>query len=358
MKHLLGAGLLGVLCLLLPGSVVRAQDKVLYRDRVNKKDVEASGTVVNETAARISLKGATGGGNKEIPALDVLDVAYEVPGAVRLDYGRARIEEKKLESAAKEEERKKALADLIKGYQDLVPKLAGDRSKFAQRQCQFKAAQLRARLADEDPSQLPGAIDALLAFKKDHPDSWQITACTRLLGRLLTDKGDIDAAQKVYQDLAATPGLARESKQECDLLISQALIAGKKYAEAQQRLVQLQRAVAPDDPTATRVQLYLAECIAGAGDLTRAVPQIEGIIAKTPDPDLKAAAYNALGDSYRMNGRAKDALWAYLWVDVLYHQDRQEHIRAMIQLAKLFDELGDGARAKQYRDKLGRGESR
>ena len=79
---------------------------------------------------------------------------------------------------------------------------------------------------------------------------------------------------------------------------------------------------------------------------------MEGIIAKTSDKELKALAYNTLGDCFRLNGRNRDALWPYLWVDVIYHQDRQEHIKAMEQLAKLFDELGDKTRAKQYRDRL------
>src|SRR2546422_1023158 len=81
-----------------------------------------------------------------------------------------------------------------------------------------------------------------------------------------------------------------------------------------------------------------------AGKLDEAVRQLEALIAKTADAELKGLAYNALGDIYRANSRPKDALWDYLWVDVIYHQDKREHARAMEQLAKLFDELGDKAR--------------
>jgi lipopolysaccharide biosynthesis regulator YciM len=107
-----------------------------------------------------------------------------------------------------------------------------------------------------------------------------------------------------------------------------------------------------DDPQAVRVQIYLAHCLGASGKLPEAVTQLEGLIAKTPEKDLKALAYNALGDCYRSNGRNKDALWPYLWVDVIYHHDKEEHLRAMEQLAKIFDEQGDKARAKQYRDRL------
>ena len=82
--------------------------------------------------------------------------------------------------------------------------------------------------------------------------------------------------------------------------------------------------------------------------------QLEAIISKTTDKKLLGLAYNALGDCYRLNNRNKDALWPYLWVDVIYHQDRQEHQKAMEQLARLFDEQGDKTRARQYRERLKR----
>jgi lipopolysaccharide biosynthesis regulator YciM len=109
-----------------------------------------------------------------------------------------------------------------------------------------------------------------------------------------------------------------------------------------------------DDLRATRARIYLARCLAGSGKLPEAVKQLEGVIAGTPDKTVKAVAYNALGDVYRSQGRGKDALWPYLWVDVIYHQNREEHLKAIEQLAKLFDEQGDKTRAKEYRDKVKR----
>lgn len=327
----------------------QAQDKITYRDRATGKETVATGTIQSETADRLVIKGTT---SREVPAVDVIDVTYTVPGALKLDYARLGPAERNLETLTKEEERKKALADLIKNYQELGTKATGDSAKFLQRQIQFKIAQLRARQAEDDPEQLTAALEALQKFVKDHPDSWQVSSAAKLLARLQIVKGDTDAAQKTYQALAALPNVPKEVKQECDLLGAQALLEGKKYDEAKKRLEALQKSVPAGDPQAVRVQVYLAACLAGAGDLTKAVPQIEGIIAKTSDNALKATAYNALGDCYRLNGRPKEALWAYLWVDVLYHQDKQEHTKAMSHLAKLFEELGDSARAAQFKDKL------
>ena len=75
--------------------------------------------------------------------------------------------------------------------------------------------------------------------------------------------------------------------------------------------------------------------------------------------DRGALAWNLMfpffvvfGMAFAFNGRNQEALWPYLWVDVIYHQDKQEHIKAMEQLARLFEEQGDKTRAKQYRERL------
>src|SRR5262249_36201669 len=105
-------------------------------------------------------------------------------------------------------------------------------------------------------------------------------------------------------------------------------------------------------PLAPRIAVYQAACLGASGKLTEAVAQLESIIAKNPDKEVKALAYNALGDCYRLNGRPREALWPYLWVDVIYHQDRQEHAKALAELARLFQEQGDPARVRKYKDKL------
>ena len=79
----------------------------------------------------------------------------------------------------------------------------------------------------------------------------------------------------------------------------------------------------------------------------------EEYIDKTADPALKATAYNLLGDYYRRDPKhQKDALYAYLWVDVIHNQDPIESAKAVSRLAGLFQELRDEERAKKYRDRM------
>jgi tetratricopeptide (TPR) repeat protein len=355
MKRLLPSVLLVGGVILAVNSAALAQDRIRYFDRAAKKEIPVSGAIQEETPGRVVYRAGTGAATKDVPARDIIDITYEVPsGELSIDYKRAVADERQIDTSAKEADRKKALSAAIKNYQDVLPKFlkTGDKYRFAHRHVQFKVARLLVRQAEEDPAQAEEAINELLKFKKEHPNSWQISQCAKLLARLQIEKGDFEGAQKTYEDLAATRDVSKETQQECDLLVAEAMILGKKNAEAEAKLKAILSAAPAGGPQAARARVYLAQCQGFNGKLPEAVAQLEDIIKQAKDKSLIALAYNALGDCYRVNKQSREALWPYLFVDVVYHQDKQEHIKAMTQLAKLFDAQGDKARAKQYHDKL------
>ena len=59
-----------------------------------------------------------------------------------------------------------------------------------------------------------------------------------------------------------------------------------------------------------------------------------------------------LGQCCRDNGEPRDAMWAFLYVDVLYNQNKDEHQRAIKNLAEVFKQLNDAKKQKQYADML------
>ncbi|MCS6852591.1 MAG: tetratricopeptide repeat protein [Gemmataceae bacterium] len=329
--------------------VARGQDEVRYFDRTKKAEVTVTGTIQEESPGRIVIKSATAGGGREIPAGDVIDVVYQVRPALTLDYRRARTKEAALEKA-EEAKRVDALKEALKEYTDFAGKVAD--VKPLARHIDYKITRLKLLLAAEDPNQADAALSALADFKKKHPGGWQIVHVSRLLASLQEEKGDYLEAAATFDELAKTPGISREIQQECELRAAQALTRAKRFKEAETRLRNSLRSLSATDPQATRVQIFLAQCQAGNGQLQEAVNDLTAIIDKVSDPQLKAMAYNTLGDCYLLAGRSKDALWSYLWVDVIYHQDKTEHARAMAQLAKLFEERQDEARAKEYRERL------
>src|SRR5436190_1798884 len=49
--------------------------------------------------------------------------------------------------------------------------------------------------------------------------------------------------------------------------------------------------------------------------------------------------------------KEKEALFAYLWVDVVYNHDPAETAKAQDRVAELFKKMGNEEREKTYRDK-------
>jgi hypothetical protein len=328
-----------------------AQDEVTYYDRATRKEMKVSGTVQAEGTPQVVLKPAGGGAAREVPATAILDVVYELPARFKLDYARLRGEERGKPEA---DDKARPAEDVAKGYEKLLADVPRDR-RFARRHLQFKAARQLARRAEEDPAARDAAVAALSAFAKEHPDSWQIHACCRQLARLQLDKKDFAGALATCAAWAAAPALPKDARQECDLLTARVLALSGKVAEARQKLeAAAAKSGSADDPFAQRARVALAACHSVSKQLDASVKELDELIAKVADPEVKAFAYNTLGDCYQDHGRPRDALWAYLWVDVVYSQDRREHAKAVEQLGKVFEELGDAARARQYRDKFRR----
>ena len=111
--------------------------------------------------------------------------------------------------------------------------------------------------------------------------------------------------------------------------------------------------MAPNDPQALKLKVYLAACDIAARKYDGVEKDLKTVIESGADSDVKALARNTLGDYYRAKGDDEKAFWEYLWVDVHYNQDREELSRALYNLSKLFVEVRqDKVRAKECLDRL------
>jgi tetratricopeptide (TPR) repeat protein len=354
MKHILLAAIISVCLSLMPGSWARAQERVRFYDRKAKppKEVTIVGVIQEESPARIRIK-PTRGEARTIPVNnDLIDVEYQVPNLLSQDYRKAHNRELDfLKPTTAPAEKNAALTEAIDLYQKLLPQLKDDKVKV---HVQFKIAKLLANQAELDSTVSNAAIDKLAAFKKEHPDSWQITSAARSLAGLYVAKKDWENALKTYQDLTKTPGVSSEIVQECDLALAQVLVRAEKYNEAVAKLTELEKTVPSGTPQAVRLQITKATCLAATNKIPEAMKQLEEIVAKTSDKDLIAAAYNAMGDCYRNANppQPRAAMWNYLWVDLIYPQNPKEHAKAVFHLSRLFHEFNDDKRAKVYEEKL------
>ena len=100
---------------------------------------------------------------------------------------------------------------------------------------------------------------------------------------------------------------------------------------------------------AREARLAKAESLAGLKKFPEAEADVRAVIQASPPEDFAAqsAAYNTLGDCLRAAGKPKDALLAYLHTDVLYAKDKEQHPRALAQIAQLWRELKREDRANE-----------
>src|SRR5437870_2976797 len=121
------------------GSPLRAQDTIRYTDPKTRKESTATGSIEEENAGGIVYKPGTGTGTRQIGALDIVDIEYEVPGKVKLLQRSATGDEKKATNVAtREAERRTALAEAVKNYQAVLLELDKAKYKFAERHLQYK----------------------------------------------------------------------------------------------------------------------------------------------------------------------------------------------------------------------------
>jgi hypothetical protein len=343
-----------VAALVLAAPLARAQtsDSIRYTDRKTGKDETVKCVIEGETPANITFR--QGSTTKTVPALDVLDVLYEksVGAGNLITYRKAQREEEKMQQPTLDADtRKKSFQEALAAYRELAE--GSKESKAATRHMHYCVARLLARRSEDDPEQADAAVTQLKKFLAEHGDGWQVVQASRLLGQLQESRGDLAGAQKTYEQLAARDDVPKETRQEADLFVARMLIRGNKAAEAEAKLRKLAQALPPTSPEAPKVQVYLAQCEVATGKLDAAETKLKGMLAGDLEDGVKGLVYNALGDVARQRGKAEDAFWDYLWVDVVYNQDKHEQAKALYYLSKLFaDVKNDPARAQQCRKRL------
>jgi tetratricopeptide (TPR) repeat protein len=307
--------------------------KVRYRLKDTGKTDSINGVIQEESLEGISIKGPKG--VTKIPAQDILDVDY-------LEY--LPVGDRPAARKAQTAEKANKYEEAIGLYQKLKPA-----DKKAARHFEYRIAANLALQADSGGETKP-AITALEKYMANHPDSWQMINVPKLLIPLQLHEKDVEGAQKTLKalDKAKIPDSLR---QELNAMKSRSLMEAGKYDEAEKALADLIKGT-KDEAQVFRLRIQLADCMASNKQLPKAKAELQDIISKTNNPDMKAFALNTLGECCRKNGDNREAMWNFLYVDVLYNQNKEEHNRAIKNLAEVFEKLNDPKKAKQYADML------
>jgi len=346
----LGKCLLMLHCFLVLCSWVSAQDRVQYRDEKDKL-ATTSGTIQVENVLEVVLRAGTTKTERRIPTPAVVDITYD---------GQP-IEAASAAAAERNRNYEKALAL----YREAWTKAPKDR-RYLVCHLQFKIAKLQAQLAEAKGGPLRRqAIDDLRRFLKEYPESRQMLEALDLLSRLLLSENEsprevIAAYAKLKERYGSTHKeiATRADVLEVRLLLAEAhqahandpATASEKFAATAQKLEALVKSAGAAAPLELRAARAVAR--AGAGQGEASLKELDELLAATQDPHGRAILHEARADCYRLLQRPRDAMWDYLWVDVVYNEDAELQARALYYLAQLFDQLGEPARAKECRERL------
>lgn len=306
-------------------------------DRVRTTSGTRTGEVTDVSALGVKLERS--GKEEEIPTSEIRSIQF---GGEPTPLTQARVN-------AVNGAYEKAL-----GMLDKIDVSEIDREEIKQEVAYYKAycSAKRALLGEVDISD---AGQQLNAFVRSSRGSFHFLEANTLMGDLLAKVGKYDAAQSKYELLARTPWPSYKTRSA--VLVGEVLQAEGKHEEAVARFTAA--ASMADDTPQGKQQLLAANLgkavsLAATGKVDEGVKLVRGVIADAAPEEaaLHAKAYNTLGGCYLKANQPKDALFAYLHVDLLYNNQPEEHAESLHHLATLWDQMGKSGEARQARQTL------
>ena len=339
--HVLLAVSIGIIAF---NTAVVGQDKVERRDRKTDKSVTVAGKILEEKMEGVKMK--VGAKEETIPAGDIVRIYYD---DIPLTAKAANL------TLFNNEEKEKDPAKLLKEFQDLQLKVK-DSPPAVRRYFDFRITMLKAALAEKDDDKAQ-AILGLQTFASANNTFWEYPLAARTLARMQLEKSDFEQALKTLEPLTKSAAVPADIKAEAENMLIDALFQANKIDQVKAKIDAALANPATNETQKARFAIYKIglEAQAPEAKIEDVVKKLDDIIAKpNTDNGIKALAYNIMGDCYSLKGRKRDAMWSYLWVDVVFSQDKGEHLKAMAKLLKLFEEEKDTEKVQIYKDKIAR----
>jgi tetratricopeptide (TPR) repeat protein len=215
---------------------------------------------------------------------------------------------------------------------------------------EFYKALCSAKLALTGNMKIVDAGRMMKAFVDANPKSYHYFEASQIVGDLLVAGGFYAPAAEYYRRLDAAPW--PDYKMRAGVAIGHALLDQKKTEEA---LAQFDKILATDAEGNAAAAQRMAASLGKAAALVamkkpdEAIKVVNGVLEKADPEDatLMANAYDILGRAQRQAGRTKEALLAFLHVDVLYASVPDAHAEALANLIDLWQQVHKTERANR-----------
>lgn len=217
---------------------------------------------------------------------------------------------------------------------------------------QFMIARATVKSAQSNVAALDNAIKMLDAFIKANGDHYQYYPAIKLLGEAYLAKKDYAAANKAFSTLESSPW--KDYQMDAKNLKARVLLAqgNVKGALSAFNAVAKMDAKSESELASKRAaQLGSAWCLEKEGKPQEAINNLDEIIksANSQQNALLAEAYLRKGDCYRELGESKEALIAYLHIDVLFPTEPAMHAEALYRLSTLWGKVQKPERGVEAR---------
>ena len=314
------------------GSVGRALDSV--------KTAKATlpGRIVDATPMTIDLEQGASGKVRRIPVNQIQTVFYEGE-PVELKTAKIHVLSGHYAEALAALERIQENVDEPAIRQDI----------------EFHKALCAAKMALAGSGAITDAGRMMKAFADANPESYHYFEASETVGDLLVAVGQYALAAEYYGRLDKAPW--PDYKMRAGVAAGRALLAQGKIDEAQtafDRVIAIEADDSRSQQQRTLAKLGKAGALVATKRPDEAIPMVEEIL-KVADPEngpVLARAYNVLGTAQRQAGRPKEALLAFLHVDLLYPSAPDAHAEALANLAELWEQVQKPERARRTRETL------
>ncbi len=254
--------------------------------------------------------------------------------------------------ASLEQAQAKESANALAEAADLYKKAATESANkpFVAQDATFGQARVLAEIALNDASRAPEAISVLEGFARTYKTGRHIGPALESLAKLQIARENYPGVEQTLTQLATLP----KGDERAAILRIKIQI---KKGQLDQAIADLDKVIAGSADGSTKkrdAQLAKAECLVNQKKYADAEATVRAVIKESAPEDAatQAAAHNTLGDCLHAAGRNREALYAFLHTDLLFSKEKDEHARALSQIARIWRELNRPDRADEILERL------
>lgn len=300
---------------------------------------QVGGTITGATKTEVAVKPSTGE-PITVPANEVASVDWD--DAPR-DMNLAKGDENNGRFSAALDKLAKVLEE-VKSENDLL-----------RTDVEFLIARVTARAALTDDERLDEAIAKLTGFLKSNSNSFRYYDAQQWLGQVYLAKQDFASARATFEQLAEAPWSDYQLLGKVNL--GRVLMGELKNEEAAQAFDAAIAAAGSSSAEQSRkfeAMVGKARCLIALNKQPEALGVLTEVVDKgSPDDTaLMAEAYVLQGNCLEAEEKAKEAVLAYLHVDVLFARESAYHAEALYHLSKLWKTVQHPDRAAEAAGKL------